>query len=710
MPETNIPRVAPNNVLIALRENFEGTALGPEWTSEVAPGDIVVNDGNAVASSYIVISKDPLSGGTETIVEMAAAQADFMPLEMSFGAHMSQRTLGQEFAIELVSTQPPMVQDTSFAIASISQATTVLTVNTVAPHGLRPGMRIGVANVSDSRLNYPALVVASVPSPTQLTATHGPMGAIPSVTAGPFTSGVVFRRRPLGGSPNGVSMIFENPVATNASFYARSDAGEALPSGTLLQNHAVTIGSTASVQAINAAGVYAFQPTTHFRALVTPDEIQWMDAGVDSLLAPASRYRRTQVVPGFNRRYRFRIRATNNVSLTRPIAQIVTAVKTGTNVATITTDVPHGLTVADQINIFGVRDTVNYPNLAVATAVASIVSPTQFTVIIGGAVTATSFGGLVARVNGGQNMQGIVGNGTLQSISRTANVVTAVFSAAVSAVLIGDYINIVGVRNSTDGASLGIDGAYRVRDIVTTTMVLEPVGTTPTGADIVSTNCGGHALRRTCLRVSFARVFPYERARFEYAPRPSNDTASAVPVSVNNSPAVTVSSGTVTTVSTVSALTGGGAAEDAAAGLNPVIVGGVVSTAVPPTTFVAGDAVRDRHTSGGAKVTKPYAVPEAGWSASLALTTTAATAIQAAAAAGLKRHIAALQAINTGAAAVDLIILDGATERWRLPLPVNVPVSIEFPIELPTTVATALNANLSAAGTVRANFQGYTAP
>jgi len=111
----------------------------------------------------------------------------------------------------------------------------------------------------------------------------------------------------------------------------------------------------------------------------------------------------------------------------------------------------------------------------------------------------------------------------------------------------------------------------------------------------------------------------------------------------------------------------------------------------------------------GAGVVKPYALPEAGWNASLSLTTTSDVAIQTAGAAGLKRHITAIQAINTGTA-VDLIIKDGTTERWRLTLPQNIPVSIEFPTELVTTAATALNATLSAAGTVRLNAQGYTAP
>jgi len=125
---------------------------------------------------------------------------------------------------------------------------------------------------------------------------------------------------------------------------------------------------------------------------------------------------------------------------------------------------------------------------------------------------------------------------------------------------------------------------------------------------------------------------------------------------------------------------------------------------------VATDDVADlTATLVGAQIVKPYAIPEAGWNASLALTTTTAQALATAAGAGLKRHITGLQAVNTGTA-VDLIILDAAVERWRMTLPQNVPVSIVFPTELITTANAALNANLSAAGTVRVNAQGYTAP
>jgi len=140
------------------------------------------------------------------------------------------------------------------------------------------------------------------------------------------------------------------------------------------------------------------------------------------------------------------------------------------------------------------------------------------------------------------------------------------------------------------------------------------------------------------------------------------------------------------------------------------ILGSIVGVSANPT---AGTTARQQQAIGtliGVPISKPYAIPEAGWNASLALTTTTAAAIQGAPGAGLKRHCTAVQAINTGAAAVELIILDGATERWRITLPINVPIAFELPTEITTTVNTALNANLSAAGTVRANFQGYTAP
>lgn len=599
-----------SNLANKFREAFEAydPVAGGRWTQVLAGGDIIALDGNTAAASYLVISKDPLSSGTES--RIAAIQTWEMPFEVNFGLHMSQRSLGQEFSIEVVSDETPLSPAADLAISSIQQTTTVLTVNTTLPHNLRPGMRIGIRDVSDSRFNYPALVVATTPTPTQFTATAGPGGTIPSVTAGPFSSGFVFFRSALGFSPNGTSMIFENATATNASFYVRSESGDTLPSGTITGNHAVTTPSTASVQPVITTGSYSFQPTNEFRLTQFVDGIQWSDSLVDTLATANNRYKRTQVVPDITVPYRVRIRATNNASLTRPVAQIVSATKTGTTTATIVTATPHGLTTADLIVVYGIRDqaAASFPNLTTATAVASVISATEFTVVIGTASTVTSYGGYVSRVNGGVLQQGALTQ-VAQSISRTSNVLTVVGSAAWTGVLIGDYVNIVGVRDNTTGASLGLDGPYRVRDIATTSLVLEPIGSAPTGTDIVSTNCGGGVIRRTDLRISFIRAIDFRRERVEIMPRPAGDISASMPVAVQNIPAITLSGSntltTVTTVTTVSALTGGGAAEDAAAGANPVVVGGVVRTARAPTTLIAGDAARATVTTEGSLTVHP---------------------------------------------------------------------------------------------------------
>jgi hypothetical protein len=538
--------VVTKNITNKFREAFENYEpnVGGKWVEDKTAGDIIVVDGNTASASYLVISKDPLSTG---ISDIETVSSFGMPVEMSVGLHTSQRTLGQEFAVELVSDETPLPTPVDLQISSITQAASVLTVNTTLAHGLRIGMRIGIRDCVDSRLNYPSLVVATVPTLNQFTVTAGPGGTIPSVTAGPFTSGFVFFRSALGFAPNGTSMILENTTATNASFYVRSESGDVLPSGTIAGNQAVTIGTTASIQPVNAANAYAFQPTNEYKFTQFVDGIQWSDSLIDTVAAANNRIKRTQVVPDITSAYKFRIRAINNSSMSRPVAQIVSAVKSGTTTATITTDVAHGLTTTDQVVVYGVRDqgASAFPNLVAATAVASIVSPTVFTIVIGTAATVTSYGGYVARINGGNLMSALGANAVvLQSVSRTSNILTVNGSASWAGLLIGDYVNIVGVRNAVNGATLGIDGAYRISNIATTVLTLEPINNTvsPIGADIVLTNCGGAVIKRTDLRVSFVRVMDFERQRVEMLTRPTGDISSSIPVNINNTVPV---SGTV---------------------------------------------------------------------------------------------------------------------------------------------------------------------
>jgi hypothetical protein len=714
------------NMTNKFREAFEtyDPVNGGKWTESKASGDLVYVDGNAAAASYLVISKDPLTAGTETAITSIGRVS--LPIEAAIGASMSQRTLGQEFSIEMVDTGAPLPDVSDIEISAISQATTVLTIDTVTPHGLSVGKSIGVRDCSNLLANYPALVVATVVTPNQFTATAGPGGTIASqtITNPAGAKGFVYFRERLGRAQNGIAQIFEQATVTQASLYIRSEAGDALPSGTIAGNHSVTVGTTASVQLVNVAYQYAFSPTTEYRLFVQADRTQWADGAVDAVAQTTSRLLRTQVCPDPSATYKVRIRCTNNKSLTVPNAQIVSAVKTGTTTATITTDRPHGLVATDPVVVYGIRaqGATEFPNLLTATAVASVVDSVTFTIVIGTAGTVTSYGGYVAKVQGGNLMSALGANAvvaqavTLSTLADGTRQLLVTGNTNWAGLSIGDLVNLVGVRDNTTGATLGVDGAWKVANSATTslTLVLPYAGSLTLPADFGATNCGGGVIKRTDLRISFVRVFDYERERVELLARPSGDLGAAVPVAIQG--------GTVTTVSTVtSAGVAGTTANNATTVPNPVLTSIVGVSANP----AAGTTARQQQAIGtliGVPVTKPYSIPEGEWSYAAAaagiLNTTTAVTIKAVGGAGIRNYITSIQVMaETLTTATELAIRDGAagTVIWRTKIPTTglSTTTIYFPNPLKGTANTLLEVvtlTASGAGAVYFNAQGYAAP
>ncbi|MTW18363.1 hypothetical protein GJ689_19355 [Rhodoplanes serenus] len=700
-------RVAPTVSILGaptkFRDAFEIFDTASRWNAvQIPPGDIVQVDGNVAGASYLVISKDPLSEATETVIE--TLDRFVMPVRIAAGISLSQRINGQEFAFELVSTDDwpgvvPLTPAMPVAIASISQATTTLTVTTAAPHGLKIGEKASIYGVGDSRLNYSCLTIATTPTPTSFTATAGPQGTIPSVTAGPFASGSVIKADPLGYARNGSSLVFEGTTATSESYYVRSEGGDALPSGTIAGNHVAAFSvSTAATQLVTAAGAYAFAPQGLFEILPQLEKVTFTASPIDSVAALSALFKRTQVVPNPARDYKLRFRAKNHRSASRPAGKIVSATKTGTTTTTITFDQPHDLTTGDQIVVYGIRDQTNFANLTTPTAVASVVDALRITVAMGVAATATSYGGAVIRVNGG--VFGAPVTQVVQSVARTANVLTVVGNAAWSGLQHGQYVNLHGVRDSATGADLGIDGPYRVREAASTNLILEPIGTAPTGADITVTNAGGAVLPRTDFRLHFIRVMEFTRLITEsIGGFARSDQMDAAPVLVTNA----VSAVTVT----------GGVAQDAAAG-NPVGIGARAANANQAAMSATGDLVHLMATMIGALVQKPYSIPEADWSyTGAAVTNTTDVVLAAAAGAGIRRYLTALQLKNTNATATEVVVKDGSTVIWRLLLPANMANAdtIAFPSPLKSSANAALNfACITTGASVYVAAQGYTAP
>ncbi len=195
--------VLPANITTKFREAFEKLDLVNKWSLNQGAGDLVFLDGNTAGASYLVISKSLWNAGNETALEIK--DTFNMPIELSYGLHISQRAVGQELSIEIIDTDTPLPDVADLQIANLSQTTTVLTVDTIAPHGLTIGKCVGIRNCANLFANYQNLVVASIPSPTQFTCTV-PTATIPNLS----NSGFVYFRERFGRANNGVSQIFEN--------------------------------------------------------------------------------------------------------------------------------------------------------------------------------------------------------------------------------------------------------------------------------------------------------------------------------------------------------------------------------------------------------------------------------------------------------------------------------------------------------------------
>lgn len=202
----------------------------------------------------------------------------------------------------------------------------------------------------------------------------------------------------------------------------------------------------------------------------------------------------------------------------------------------------------------------------------------------------------------------------------------------------------------------------------------------------------GTPASNTDVRLHYVNVL--NSARLDISPRfTANDVAKSLPVQVL---------GTLPGVA-------GTAAHDAAVTGNPLLLGAEARTANPTAVSAQADVARLLATMIGVLVTKPHAINEASWNFTGQLTTTSDVAIQAAAT-GLRRHIVGGIATNTGAAAVSLLLRDGTTTRLTITIPAGQSVVLNLEDMFVQTQNTALNAQLSAAGTVQLAMWGYTAP
>jgi hypothetical protein len=696
--ENNPLKVNTRNDNAKIRDSFN--VIDPTlWDVVVGNGDIVTTGGNTAGSGYIKISKSIDQEDTETTF-LSKFTFD-SPVRLALAMSLSQRIGHQRFGFGIVGVDAQgnvvaeVPLDPVLPLASIQQTTTTLTITTQTPHGYVPGDRIQVFGVvGDSRLNYGELMVATVTSPTVITATATPSATIASVTVGPFNStGFVQRIDPFLGANNGLGITWEGTSASNAKMISRTSKG------TIYQTADTSLGTNHTNATIANAGAFAdaFNPSYMYDIRYKAEGVIARTMPMDSTSGYGGMIKRTQVIPDIVSGYKLRIRARNNKSMSKPVGRILTATKSASTTATITTDVPHGLAMGDYVTLIGMRDQTNFANLTTATAVASIVNATQFTIAFGASATATTQGGIVTKINGSLYNQ--VAGQSIQSIQQTGGLMTVIGNTTWSGFSIGETIELRGLVDTSGIQYTQYEGVYRVANISTSTLTL----VAPNLADFALINCGGAVVKRTDLRLHMFRLLDYNRQTVEIDGSIGNysDYQEALPVNAIN-------------FSSTNTISNGQTAHDSAITGSPLRIGARGITA-NYTAVQTGDATDLIATLVGALIQKPYSIPELDWSFTVTTPVNVTTdqVLKSAGGAGIRNYLTGFQIKNIGTTATEYVIKDGATVIYRGYLPASMinDDDVQFVSPLKATANTALNfACITAGASVYVNAQGYQAP
>ena len=684
-------------------------ALTPAGTPQVvqvslAPNDILVRKSTSNGFVYTGLSVDPLTPGTVSSIVMDVPVR--APARVAAELSLSQRAKGPFGTFDVFANGPDGAAAvfTAINIVSISQAATTVTILLASPFQGFLSDWVNITGVPDTRLNYANLAVATI-SLDRLTITGVTSDevAIPSLASGPWVVGKLTTYTNMAGASDGASFRFSGVSAVSAALATLCNSADVRISGVLTGSHLVTTSVSAPLINSGAYGQAEVRPQSRYYIDMYPEFTTLGDALSETTAAVTPRYRATATRPANSRLFRARFRAVCPPAIAIPVARILSISKAGTTTCTVNTVEPHGLATGEYVNIRCVRDQVNF--IGTANTVVTVTGANQFTCVIAGTGTATSYGGAVIKANGQQDVAGIPApfvqvasySSVTDELALTANTTWAGFSVT-------DHAQLHGLRVDGTGADLGVDGPWEVVHMSTTLMILKPiidylgVRRSPSPTTFGNTNCGGLVAQRLQMRIHDVVVEDHSD-RVRIFGQGSLAPIDATPVIVVSSAPITGSvAGTVATDLPIGA---------------PVAVGIRASNANPTAMSATGDNVPILGTMLGAVVTKPYSLPEADWSYTGILTTAADTAAKAAAGVGLKNYVTGMQLQNTSATPTVFYVKDGTTVKHQISLPASMLTHVEctFQVPLQSTVNAIINVACGTAGAnVLANLQGYAAP
>ena len=537
-----------------------------QFNVSVAPLDFVLEKLSNNGERYLELSASPLSTDSES--SLVYKYGITAPFNMDVPLSINQRSRHQFFSLLMMNDQGTSIAGASQAIVSISQVTTTLTVVLTTPTTLERGEYFSITGLADNRFNYQNCTINTLSSDKKtITVTIADDIAILSLTVTPVATGGMFVPQAKK-TYNMAGYKFSGSGTTTGIARSRRAGNSARNSGSIFTSFPLTIGTTVPVLNNGGNGQVETKATTAFGLEFDRNSLRFMDYGIDSPSSTATvRQIYEQGLPDSEVLYYPTLRSTAALNPSRPVAKIVSAVKaTASTTTTITTASAHGLQTGALVEIQGVRDQVNFPQTTGVTA--TVIDATTFTVSIAGATIATSYGGAVIQRSGQQQFLGF-STQAIQSVSIDADgILTVIGSATWATVAVGEYVNIYGMRADLTGADLGLDGAYELINISTTTAKLRAIkdadgvqvlggngsAVTPTLSVMASANCGGSMIMRSTIRANDLKLEQYSYDVTKVWGQGESAIDKSVPVNIVASMSVPVTINTIATQSSAGSI------------------------------------------------------------------------------------------------------------------------------------------------------------
>ena len=544
---------ASNKLIVGnTREKFRDGFTSADATKWVYPSETGTQyarsrfDGNVAGESYLVVSLSALTPGGDDW-QLVSVPSFKVPYELEFGLSLSQRIQGQEIAVEMVGVDEAgvVVAGTLPAPVAISGSISVTSnswsVNTTGAHGLRVGQVVALTGADDTRLNVGPVTVTTVNGPAETS------------TGFTFTSTLANGTYTPGGAPVVHVVNLTQASRFQAGFrWAGATAGNCDVTSTnndaMPRVHNLNPGNTQDAPILpNEGGInyaslnycQAFRSKGSWHLDHSSKRLLYRARDTDTTTTDRTTHLRRMPLPIHDFDYKIRIRARNLPNLSVPAGNIVSISKVGST--TWNVNCPgHGRTSGSFVVLYGVRDAAGFPNLTTPTQILSVVDADNFT-ITSTTGTATSYGGFVMGVNGGQVPA--IENRQVQTYQKTADGLRLLLVANTNwTETVGNTVTLFGLVDSTSTVISSLHGRYRVAFQSTTSIELQPIdGQDLSAVPTVGTNAGGTLIRNTDLRVNATRV--YDRTRMEIDNSKAGHSAEADPVAIVGTVPV---SGTIT--------------------------------------------------------------------------------------------------------------------------------------------------------------------